>query len=168
MKQLTIKEIKDGYEDERYSGLSLKETLDGRIPPYRIYVIKGDGCILYVGKSQDAIVRMESHVGKGMWVGFFGSHLDYLLITKQANDYTVDFYDEDEVRVLYRYNPLFTSMDRMVGSVEEQMIFDLAPVFNIINNNSGKRENKDRWYEMHPDPDIDFSDSLLSFVDSIL
>lgn len=163
MKQLSIKEIKDGYEDERYSGLSFKETLDREIHPYRIYVIKGDGCILYVGKSQDAIARMESHVRKGQWSTFFGSTVDWVLIKKEADDYIVELYDEEEIRALYGHSHFYTSIDKVVSDVEKKMIFDLAPVFNTIYNRSENRENEDRWYSLHPDPTVDIG---VSFTDA--
>ena len=133
------------------------------IPSFRIYVIKGDDCVLYIGKSQDAITRMESHIGKGVWASFFGSTVDYLLITPQANEYSVELYDENEIAQLHKTiypNSMYHQSnaignaivsDAIVSDIEEIMIYELAPVFNTIHNRSGKRHNRDRWYALHPE-----------------
>src|SRR5262245_34468861 len=64
---------------------------------YRIYIIEADGICLYVGKSKEALTRMESHVGKGEWSGFFGSSIDLVLCQSGADNYAVLFMSEADI-----------------------------------------------------------------------
>ena len=133
----TIREIKKGvdYDDDRY----------------RIYIIESEGIILYVGKSSEAISRMESHIGKGDWVGFFGSVLDRLLITSAADNFNVELYSEFDISQVIKTD---WDIDTKVSWFEEYLIYELSPVYNA----KGKKKSRDnsiKWYSLHPEPVID-------------
>lgn len=129
METTTIRNIKTGY------------TSNSRL---RIYIIEGEGCILYVGKSKCAITRMESHLGIGEWAAFFGSSLDQMLISNpKADDYVVTFLNEDDI--------LNTNLDLAIDDLEERLIYEFSPVFNSQGRQK-HRENSDKWYSMHPPP----------------
>lgn len=149
METTTIKQIKDGYISDN---------------SLRLYVIEGEGCILYVGRSKCAITRMESHLGLE-WIGFFGSDLDLMLTSNpKADEYTVTFYSEVDIvesnphrdfRLAVRddleephYNSL---MDIYVSDIEEKLIYELSPVFNSMGRKK-HRHNSERWYKLHPEP----------------
>jgi len=136
MLQKTIHDVKNGIKS------------DGN--RYRIYVISTDGIFLYVGKSKEALTRMESHVCKGEWIGFFGSDLDYLLIKTEADSFIVDFYDEHDISQIITTN---WDIDDKVSFLEEHLIYELSPVYNAIGNNKS-HENSDKWFSLHPSPVI--------------
>jgi len=129
--QLSIAEIKQGA----YHHLS-----------QRLYVIEGEGCVLYVGQSKCAITRMESHLGLGPWRNFFGSSIDMVLTkNRNADHYTVTFYDDTDIAALSQQ----IGYDVDVSDVESKLIFELSPVFNA----QGKKKHADniqRWYSLHP------------------
>lgn len=136
MLQKTIRDVKNGIE---YDGNR-----------YRIYVIGVDGIILYVGKSSEALSRMESHVGTGEWLGFFGSTLDHLLIKTEADNFVVEFYSEDDISQAIKTN---WNIDDKVSFLEEHLIYELSPVYNA----KGKKKSRDnsiKWYSLHPEPVI--------------
>ena len=112
----------------------------------RLYVIEGDGCVLYVGQSKCAVTRMESHLNMGPWRAFFGSSIDKLLTNEQnANTYKVTFYDDTDIRTLSAQ----VGYDVSVSCAESRLIYELSPVFNA----QGKKKHRDnisRWYALHP------------------
>ena len=112
----------------------------------RIYVIEGDGCVIYVGQSKCAITRMESHLGRGEWRGFFGSDLDYMLIRNpKAGGYKVTFYDDADIA---RY-AVSLGYAADVSTLEDDLIYELSPVFNAQGKKKN-RDNIDRWYALYP------------------
>jgi predicted GIY-YIG superfamily endonuclease len=115
---------------------------------YRIYVIEGEGYVLYVGKSVDAVTRLESHLNSGAWSRYFGSELDMLLVKPSSNDYTVTLYDESDV---CRLIGDVLNIDEQVTILERKLIYDLSPVFN----DKGVKKSADnmrKWYALHPAP----------------
>lgn len=145
METTTIKQIKKGY---RSKGCP------------RIYVVEGEGCVLYVGRSKCAIARMMSHVGSGPWVGFWGSVFDYMIKENpKSNEYAVTFYDESEINaaITYPYEseesdyPHTFALDQKVKDIEEHLIYELSPVFNAQGQKKHS-ENIDKWYNLYPVP----------------
>jgi hypothetical protein len=112
----------------------------------RLYVIEGEGCVLYVGQSKCAVTRMESHLNMGPWRAFFGASIDNVLINEQGADtYTVSFYDDTDIEALSAQDGCRES----VSCVESKLIYELSPVFNA----QGKKKHSDninRWYALHP------------------
>ena len=120
----------------------------------RIYVIEGDGCVIYVGQSKCAVTRMESHLGKGEWRGFFGSDLDHMLVSNQAaRKYKVTFYDDVDVADYAASVGYAASVD----TLESHLIYELSPVFNV-QGKKRNRDNVDKWYTLYPPEVIDLGD----------
>lgn len=117
----------------------------------RLYVVEGEGCVLYVGQSKCAVTRMESHLGKGEWCNFYGTDFDRTITSNpKAMEYTVTFYDDTDIdnaskRAGYPVD---------VSDVEDALIFELSPVFNA----KGKKKHKDnaiKWAALYPPVAID-------------
>lgn len=112
----------------------------------RVYVIEGDGCVIYVGQSKCAITRMESHLGRGEWRGFFGSDLDHMLMRNpRASSYKVMFYDDADIA---RY-ALSVGYAADIDTFEDALIYELSPVFNAKGRKKS-RENAEKWYSIYP------------------
>lgn len=137
MELVTIQQIRFGYA-------STKALI--------VYVVEGEGCVMYVGKSRDAITRMESHLGIGEWAGFFGSSFDQMLVSNpKTGSYTVKFYDEDDIAGTVAGS---FALDVKVSMFEEALIDELQPVFNVMGRKRHSR-HADVWYGLHPDPIIE-------------
>lgn len=141
MRTVSISDIK--------TGVSLpKET-------YRIYLIRRDDLVLYIGKSIDAVTRLESHVNKGNWASFYGSTLDqWLTRSDEADTYLVDLYNENDITQYCKTRyPWFESMpfDYAVSHMEADLINEISPVFNCVHVNIQKHAiNRAKWEIIHP------------------
>lgn len=128
----TIREIKEGYTSDR---------------KLRLYIIEGEGCFLYVGKSKCAISRVLSHLGIGSWSGFFGSLFDFMLTSNpKANDYTVYFLDENKIKKTINH---FGDINSKVDDLESLLIYELSPVYNTMGKKKS-REPSSRWNKLYP------------------
>lgn len=149
-------------EEKNAISCSIDEIRDGIYlnEPMRIYLVQhGDYC-LYVGKSKDAVNRMESHLGIGEWIGLHGSEFDFWLSgSPVANECVVTFLGESWIRDafslpvkpdspgerLYGWQAL---LDIWVDSLESDLIFHLSPVFNCL----GKKKDHSlplEWRQKH-------------------
>ena len=122
---------------------------------FRIYIIKGEGVILYVGRSKEAIDRVETHCG----IGRFGSGTlltNHLLSNrKKIMNYTVTFLDEEICCSLSKYKDVVRIQknrywrDTCVEDLENRLIFRLSPVYNAMGQKEHRREIN-RWNELYP------------------
>lgn len=96
---------------------------------YRIYVICAGDIPLYVGKSRDAAKRVLSHLRKN------GSIFDFEVKTlKGWENFLVCLYECE---------------DHLVDCMEENLIYDLSPVYNS-QGKQRSRENAERWRKLQP------------------
>lgn len=118
---------------------------------YRLYVVEGEGCVLYVGQSKCAVTRMESHLGRGEWRNFYGSDFDRVLTSNpKAIEYVVTFYDDTDIESAGKS----AGYPVDVSDVEDTLIFELSPVFNA----QGRKKHRDniiRWTALYPPVAID-------------
>lgn len=125
MKTITIRDIK-------------QENTDG-VPLSVVYVIREGDSVLYVGKSKNAITRVESHLGMGQW-GWCntGSVLSQYLRSNNSDDFTVDLYDHMDVKIAANIPEdcrLYScERDGYVADLERELINKLSPKFNMIGN----------------------------------
>jgi hypothetical protein len=114
MERTTISAIRKGY------------TSQDRL---RVYLVEDGDRLLYIGKSVCAITRMESHLGFGEWAHFWGGIFDHALTTEPlSGDYTVLFYSADDCDKAIRQP---WDLDYKVTFIEETLIREMAPIFNI-------------------------------------
>jgi hypothetical protein len=138
-------------------------TLSDAIPDetMRVYVVEGDGCVLYVGRSKDAVERMMSHLGLGNWLLFWGGDFDETLSRHRphSDGYTVTFFSEEEVASLCKLPPKPSDrkdehlwrarVDCVVSDLEEGLIYEMSPVFNCVGEKKD-HSNRERWDSIYP------------------
>lgn len=109
------------------------------VPLSRVYVIRDGDEVLYVGKSKNAITRVESHLGIGQW-GWrnCGTVLSEHLRTATSDSFTVELFDSRDVKSamnLTDTDRLFPGeLDSYVSDLEMDLINKLSPKFNRIGN----------------------------------
>lgn len=109
------------------------------VPSSRVYVIRDGAEVLYVGKSKNALTRVESHLGMGQW-GWRngGTILSEHLRTADSDAFTVDLFDAHDVKAAFDVGEderlPFGMLDDFVSDFERNLIRSLSPRFNRIGN----------------------------------
>ena len=109
------------------------------IPLSRIYVIREGDTVLYVGKSKDAVARVEGHLGVAHYGwNCTGTTLSEYLRTTDSNGFTVELFDRCDVKRsanLAEDDRLFPGeLDLYVSDLERDLIKKLLPKLNVIGN----------------------------------
>lgn len=109
---------------------------------FRIYIVVADDCVLYVGRSQNALERMLSHMAIGTWAGLWcGTSLQIAIsnLYPESDNWTVAFLTEAQC----------IQNGHTVDSMESFLVYKLSPVFNVQGLKE-HRHNAERWYTIYP------------------